>query len=115
MPFISVYPSMLIPAALTHPIALASRPGRSSASVTARSSARWGIITRLLSSYAMQRSNRACRLRRNPQQLARVSAEDRFLVGVPQERRIENEIDADRPVEGIVRSVHHLPDARLRD
>src|SRR5438477_13159730 len=33
---------MLIPAALTQPIALASMPGRSSASVTARSDARCG-------------------------------------------------------------------------
>src|SRR4030095_7035324 len=38
-PFISAYPSMLIPAALTHPMAAASTPGRSAASGTARSAA----------------------------------------------------------------------------
>src|SRR5688500_10717817 len=51
----------------------------------------------------------------NAQQLARVSAQDRFLVGVAQERRVEDEIDTDGPVEGIVGSVHHLASADLGD
>src|SRR5262245_1826376 len=51
---------------------------------------------------------------RDAKQLHRVAAEDRFLVGIAQERRVEDEVDADRPVEWIVGPVHQLTDPRFR-
>src|SRR5262249_38333311 len=44
-----------------------------------------------------------------------VSAENRFLFRIAQERRIENEVDAYRPIIGIVCSIDHVTDADFGD
>src|SRR6516164_3270024 len=52
---------------------------------------------------------------RDPQQLHGVPAENGFFLGVAQERRVEDEVDTNRPVERIVGSVHDLVDAGFGD
>ena len=55
------------------------------------------------------------RISSDSQELHRVAAEDRFLVGVAEERRVQDQIDVDRPVEGDVGPIHDLADAHFRD
>src|SRR5262245_18708679 len=50
---------------------------------------------------------------RNPQELHQVTAQDRSLVRITQERGIQHEIHRDRPVEWHVRTVGNLADAHL--
>jgi hypothetical protein len=50
----------------------------------------------------------------NSKQLRQIPAEDGFLVGVAEERRLEHEVDRRRPVEGHVRTVNDVLDAHLR-
>ncbi len=52
---------------------------------------------------------------RRLEQFDRVSSEDRFLVGIAQERGVEHEIDAYGPVERIVRPINHVTDADFSD
>src|SRR6188768_3848412 len=52
-------------------------------------------------------------LRADPEQLHRVPAENRLLVGVAEEAGVEHEVDAHRPIERIVSPVHHLTDPGL--
>src|SRR5215510_1534802 len=54
-------------------------------------------------------------LRRNPQQFDQIPAKDRFLVRIAKERSIEDEIDADRPIERIVRPIDHMSDTDFGD
>src|SRR5882762_5225196 len=51
----------------------------------------------------------------NSKQFDQVASKDRLLVGIVQERRVEDEIHADRPVERDVRAIHNLADAHFRD
>ena len=54
-------------------------------------------------------------LRRNAQEFDQIAAQNRFLVRIAEERRVEDEINANGPVKGIVCPIHHVTDADFSD
>src|SRR5207302_3683960 len=53
--------------------------------------------------------------RRNAKQLDQIPAQDGFPLSIAEERRVEDEIDANGPVKGIVRPIDHVTDADFSD